>query len=293
MQIVTSKLDVDSGEVRLDKLPVARDLTLAYVLSAVAAALLLVTSIAGLAFGRRGLYVPDPATMPAFLGQDALSLIVGLPLLLGSMTRARRGSVGGLLVWMGALFYIAYSYAYYPLNPEFNPLYLAYITIVSASLYGLVYLLMSVNAAAVQASFSPRTPVRLIGGFMMVMALVLTLKWVSTIVGISAAGGSPTRVQLVVWPLDLIVALPALFWGGLWLWRRQPLGYVVTGLLLLKATFVGITLVVDTWLVTLWDQPIDPMLPAYAVIGFGGLFVTVTYLRSIRPRAALAKLEPS
>ena len=87
----------------------------------------------------------------------------------------------------------------------------------------------------------------------------------------------------MVWPLDLIIALPALFWGGLWLWRRQPLGYVVAGLLLLKAAFVGITLAVDTWLVTLWGQPIDPMLPAYAVIGLGGLSFTVGYLRCIRP----------
>jgi hypothetical protein len=47
------------------------------------------TSVAGLVFGQRGLYVPDPATMPAFLGQDALSLIVGLPLLLGAVTHAR------------------------------------------------------------------------------------------------------------------------------------------------------------------------------------------------------------
>jgi len=224
--------------------------------------------------------------MPAFLGQDALSLITGLPLLLGSMSLARRGSLGGLLAWMGALFYIAYSYAYYPLSPEFNALYLAYIAIVSTSLYSLVYLLVSVNAHGVQARFSSRTPVRLIGGFMMVMALALTLKWVSAIVGMLAGGAPPTRVQLVVWPLDLIVALPALFWGGLWLWRRQPMGYVVAGLLLLKATFVGITLVVDTWLVTLWGQPIDPMLPAYAVIGLGGLFFTAIYLRCIRPRGS-------
>jgi hypothetical protein len=121
-------------------------------------------------FGQRGLYVSDPATMPAFLGQDALSLIVGLPLLLGSITLARRGSLSGLLLWMGALFYNAYSYAFYPLSPEFNALYLAYIAIVSASLYGLVYLLMSVNAEAIKSRFSARTPVRLVGGFMMAMA---------------------------------------------------------------------------------------------------------------------------
>src|SRR5438552_2233792 len=150
------------------QLPVTRDLTLAYALSGVAAMLLLVTSVAGLLFGQRGLYVPDPATLPAFLGQDALSLIVGLPLLLGSMSLARRGSLGGLLAWMGALFYIAYSYAYYPLSPEFNALYLAYLAIVSTSLYSLIYILVSVNAEGVQARFSSRTPVRLVGGFMMV-----------------------------------------------------------------------------------------------------------------------------
>jgi hypothetical protein len=267
-----------------EKLPATRGLALAYALSGVTAVLLLVTSVAGLVFGQGGLYGPDPATMPAFLGQDALSLIVGLPLLLGSLALARRGSLRGLLLWMGVLFYIAYSYAYYPLSPEFNALYLVYIVIVSASLYSLVYLLLSVNAEAVQARFSARTPVRLIGGFMMVMALLLTLKWVSTIIGTLADGAIPTHVQLVVWPLDLIVALPALFWGGLWLWRRHPLGYLVTGLLLLKAAFVGVTLVVDTWLVTLWGQPLDPTLPAYAVIGLGGLFLTAMYLRCIRPK---------
>src|SRR5437879_6463160 len=148
-------------ERRRSQLPVTRDLTLAYALSGVAAMLLLVTSVAGLLFGQRGLYVPDPETMPAFLGQDALSLIIGLPLLLGSMSLARRGSLGGLLAWMGALFYIAYSYAYYPLSPEFNALYLAYIAIVSSTLYSLVYLLVSVNAPGVQTRFSSRTPVRL------------------------------------------------------------------------------------------------------------------------------------
>jgi hypothetical protein len=184
---------------------------------------------------------------------------------------------------MGALFYFAYSYAYYPLNPEFNTLYLAYIAIVSMSLYGLLYLLLSVNPEAVRRRVSTHTPVRLIGGFMMGMALLLTAKWVVTIASALGTGATPTHVQLVVWPLDLIVALPALFWGGLWIWRRQPFGFVVAGLLLLKAAFVGVTLVVDTWLMTLWGQPADPMLPAYAVIGLGGLALTVTYVRCIRP----------
>jgi len=54
-------------------------------------------------------------------------------------------------------------------------------------------------------------------------------------------------------------------------------------MILLKAAFVGITLVVDSYLVTLWGEPLDPMLPAYAVIGLGGLAFLVVYLRAVLP----------
>jgi hypothetical protein len=263
-------------------LPVTRSLGFATVLSGLVSVLLVVTSLAGLAFGRQGLYTPDPGTLPAFLGQDALSLVFGVPLLLGSVVLARRGSLRALLLWLGALFYVAYSYAYYLLNPEFNALYLAYLAIVSMSLYGLLYLLLSVDAEAIKSRLEAQTPVRLIGGFMMVMALLLATKWIATIIAAQSSGVTPPHKELVVWPLDLVVALPALFWGGVWLWRRQALGYVVAGLLLVKAAAVGATLVVDTWLVTFWGEPLDPMLPVYALIGVGGLVLTVVYLRSER-----------
>jgi hypothetical protein len=265
-------------------LPVTRGLVFPTVLSALIAGLLAVTSVAGLVWGQRGLYGADPTTLPAFLGQDVLTLFVGFPLLIGAVWSTRRGSLRALLVWLGALFYIAYSYAYYLLSPEFNPLYPAYLTIVSASLYCLVYLLLSMDMASIKARFAAGTPTRLTGGFMMTMALLLAIKWVTSM--ISALSGDDMLVShknLVVWVLDLVVALPALFWGGIWLWRRDALGFAVAGMLLLKAAFVGLTLVVDTWLMTLWGEASDPMLPAYAFIGVGGLVLLTAYLRCVGP----------
>jgi hypothetical protein len=273
-------------------LPTAREPGVVSVLSVAIASLLLVTSAAGLLFGTRGFYQPDPATMPTFIGQDALSLVVGLPLLIGSMRLAQRGSLRGLLLWAGALFYFAYSYSYYVLSPEFNALYVAYLAIVSMSLYGLLALLFSVNVEGVKGRFATRTPVHLIGGFMMVMALLLGVKWVGGILGALQAGVTPAHKDIVVWSLDLVIALPALFWAGAWLWRRQPLGFVAAGLMLLKAAFVGITLVVDSYLVTLWGEPLDPMLPAYAVIGLGGLAFLVVYLRAVLPIPAPPRAQP-
>jgi hypothetical protein len=261
--------------------PPTRSLATPTALSLLTAVLLLVTSAAGLLYGQRGLYTPNPATLPSLLGQDATTLAVGLPLMLVSLRLARRGSVRGRLLWVGALFYIAYSYLYYPLNPEFNALYLAYLAIVSMSGYGLLALLLSTDPEAVRARFSARTPTRLLGGFMAVMGASFAAIWVAAIVADLTAGATPSHVELTVWPLDLIVALPALFWGGVWLWRRQAWGYVVGGLLLLKMALLGCTLVLNSWLVTRWGRPLDPMVPLYAVVGIGGLLGLVAYLRCV------------
>ena len=268
-------------------LPVIRDLRVAYVLSGVVTVLLAIASAAGLVFGQRGLYEPNLTTMPAFLTQDVLSLVVALPLLLWSTWAARRGSVRGLLLWMGTLFYVAYAYAYTVLGDHLMPLFLLYAVIVSASLYGLVYLLVSTDAEGVRASFGEHTPARLAGGFVAVMALFIGGKWASAIVGDVLASATPTRVELVVYPLDLVVAFPALFWGGVWLWRKQPLGYVVGGIVLLKSAAEGLTLVAQTGVTVLMGGEYDPTTPAYAVIGLGGLALLIAYLRSATARESI------
>ena len=260
-------------------LPVVRDLTLPYVLSLLTAALLAISSVAGLLHQERGLYPPDPRTLPAFVGQDAATLAVGLPLLLGSVRAARRGALRGLLLWVGALFYIAYSYAYY--LTLFNPLFLVYVCVVSMSLYALLYLLVSINAEQVRQRFSQRTPVRLAGGFLMVMMGLFGAMWVAAILAALATGAGPTEVQRTVWPLDLVIAFPAGFWGGLWLWRRRPLAYVVAPLLLAKLGFLGLTLALNSALGTLWQAPYDPFTPGYALGGLGSALLAWRFLRAV------------
>jgi hypothetical protein len=119
-------------------LPVIRELTIAYVVSLLVIACLVVSSAAGLLFGRRGLYDLNLTTLASFLTQDVLSLLAAAPLLLGSMWTARRGSVGGPLVWMGTLFYVAYASSYALFGNRLSPLFLLYAAIVSMSLYALL-----------------------------------------------------------------------------------------------------------------------------------------------------------
>lgn len=68
--------------------------------------------------------------MPGFLAHDGFNLVVGLPILLGSLWLARRGSLIGLLLWPGALFYVLYTYALYVVGAPFSALFLPYVALV-------------------------------------------------------------------------------------------------------------------------------------------------------------------
>ena len=263
------------------RLPVIRSLSLPFVLSSIVAALLLISSVAGLLFGQRGLYQPDPATLPSFLTQDVITLLIATPLLVACLWQVCRGSVRALLLWMGTLFYIAYAYSYAVFGTWLPPLFLVYVAIVSMSIYSLIYLLVSTDADAVRARFAARTPVRWAGGFLIVMSVLLATLWVVMIVGDILSGTPPKSTQFVIWPLDLVIALPALFWGGLWLWRRQPLGYVVGGIVLMKAAAEGLGLVAQTVVTVFMSGIGDDVLPAYVVIGVGGLLLLFLYLRGL------------
>src|SRR6266545_5600548 len=100
-------------------LPIKHDLTLAYRVSLVIAVLMTVASVAGLVFGSAGLYGVEPRLVQVSRGGDAANLVVGLPILLGSLWLARRGSLIGLLLWPGALFYMLYTYALYLVGAPF------------------------------------------------------------------------------------------------------------------------------------------------------------------------------
>jgi hypothetical protein len=115
--------------------------------------------------------------LPLFVGQDALNLVVGLPILLGSLWLARRGALIGLLLWPGALFYVAYDYGYYVLGAPYTVLFLPYIGLVTSSMYAAIAVVIGIDGAAVREQLSGFVPARLVGGFLAGIALLFTSLW--------------------------------------------------------------------------------------------------------------------
>ena len=266
------------------------DLRLAYIASLLVAVGMAAVSLAALVDWDRVYPGIEAKMLPLFVGQDALNLVVGLPILLGAMVLARRGALIGLLLWPGALFYVAYDYGYYVLGAPYTVFFLPYIGLVTVSMYAAIAVVVGIDGTAVRERLSGVVPVRPVGGFLAVVALLFTALW--TMLNLSAAAGSSPidPVLRVVTIMDLSVQLPALLLGGILLWRRAPIGYVVTAGLLLQAAAYLVGLSAITLLQeALMGTPIDPIavFPGF-VIGAVSLAFVAFFVRGVNPTGTAA-----
>jgi hypothetical protein len=208
-------------------------------MGALIAVFLLITAAAGLLVA--DLYVPFVKTDALLAGlpvQDLVSLIAA-PLLLAAMYAAGRGSARAFVVWAGLLVYVAYYYAFYAfdrLYTAYYPLYLALMGLATCSLIGL---LTGVDLAAFAKRVGDRMPVRLISVVMAMPVLFVPL-WLSMI----AQGINAQRAPEIgtVFVLDLSFLIPAMAFAAVQVWRRRPVGYLLSGVFLVKATISGLLL---------------------------------------------------
>jgi hypothetical protein len=100
------------------------------------------------------------------------------------------------------------------------------------------------------------------------------------------AGVQPDEVLREMVIIDCTVLLPLLFFGGLRLWPREAWGYVLGGLLLVKALATGSTLAFTTALGAWWAGEIGGfdafLLVLFALMAAGALPLLLTYLRGIQ-----------
>src|SRR5829696_7218475 len=99
-------------------------------------------------------------------GVDAVVLTLGVPLVLAAWLHHLKGSPRGSLLLTGALGFMAYVAATYALGVAYNPLYLAYVALFSASLFGFIAALAATDRAALSAAAAdPDLPHRFLSRF--------------------------------------------------------------------------------------------------------------------------------
>ena len=221
-------------------LPIKHDLGLAYALSIAIAIVMAVASVTGLLY-KSDVY-PTAALVRTFVPNDVVNLFIGVPMLLGSMWLSRRGSLSGLLLWPGALFFALYSYIVYAFAMPFGEVFLLDLSLVMLSAYAMVALVGGLDGHLVQSRLAGHVPERLAGGMLAGLGGLFFLQALGAIIAALVSQTQIAGTDLAVHMGDFLTT-PAWVIGGAFLWRRREFGYL-TGLgLLFQASMLFIGLI--------------------------------------------------
>jgi hypothetical protein len=204
-------------------------------------------------------FYPAEDLFQAFVPPDVVSLLIGLPVLLGSLSLARRGRLIGLLLWPGALLFVLYNEIVYVFALPLNLGFLLHLGQLTLSLYTLIGLTASIDGAAVQRRLARSVPERVAGGVLAALGALFFLRVIVVMAGAIASQTPVLGPELALQLADFVVA-PGMVTGGVLLWRRQRLGYV-TGLgLLFQASMLFVGLIVVLLLQPfVLDAPFAPL----------------------------------
>lgn len=263
----------------------SRSLRVAWWLTAAMLPLIALAAIAGLVAA--DVYARNPAKLiPALRGQDLVTLLA-LPVLGLALYRARRGSVRAMLIWIGLLGYMFYTYAGAAVGYAFAELTLLYVVLFSFSVFALATTAGGLGTTLIAQAFDPVTPRRAAAGFLMLIGLLLAGLWLGQIGAYLISGVLPAGVvtagggSYFVFAFDLGLVLPLTLLGAVWLWQRRPWGYVLASYILVKATTMGLALLAMNWFNLRAGVPIDPieLLGFYSLLALGGLVMSVWFFR--------------
>jgi hypothetical protein len=220
------------------------------------------------------------------MGQDLITLIIGIPVLMGSLYLIQKNSLKGSLIWMGTLFYFLYSYASMSFLASYNQLFLVYVALFSLSLYTFIYGLLSLNVKTIKESISPGKTSKIAGAFLIFSGAMVALMWVKMIVDSLLTGIAPAALEsyttLVIQALDIGVVFPAMLIAGILIIKGKEWGYALVSILLIKASLMGTAL-----LSMIFFMAQNGVIPAtgqvifFAIITVSGILISISFYSKI------------
>ena len=180
----------------------------------------------------------------SFKAGDLITLFLAIPILIISFVLYHQGSMRGGLLLTGALSYFLYTYISVGFGATYNNLFLIYILIFSASLFGLILALTSFDVQSMPTHFAKTLPHRGIGIFLVVSGVILSLIWiVLSILPALLQSKAPSEAYFyttfMTGIVDIGIVAPALLIAGILILRRAPLGYLLASTMLIFTSILG------------------------------------------------------
>lgn len=241
----------------------------------------------------QGLYFYDTVFSGAgSRGTDAVTLFLGIPLLISFLIFHRRGSLRGTLLLIGTLFYFLYVYAGFALGTvTFNRLFLLYIALFSTSLFTFILVLTTINIQRLSSYFTPRLPRYPAAIFMLISGILTAVIWLSPLLTGLIQEQPPATLSSyytgrVTDALDLSIITPSTVVAGILILRRAPIGYLIALSLLVLEIMLLPTILAQTAFqmaagVSFTPSEIMGPITGFLTLSLCSLWVTLSILRNI------------
>jgi hypothetical protein len=221
-------------------------------------------------------------------GTALVILVLVIPALLLAIWLERRGSWRGVFVWLGALFYLGYNAFLFLFLTPFNSLFLLYVTFQSLALFSTLALVRAVDPGRTIDSMR-RLPVKGLAIFVWTIVVLNAVAWLQVVVPAVVAENPASFLEGLgvatnaLYVQDLAFWLPLMTVAAWWMWRRRPLGILLTGSWLVFGAMESVGIAVDQWFGHRADplsphasNSVIPMMVALAIVNLIGVYF---YLR--------------
>ncbi len=198
--------------------------------------IVLTVTASGCGLFGENLYRDNLLVRSAWYGNDLVTFLLAIPLLIVAYILARKRSNRGTILWLGMVAYTFYNYAFYIFGAAFNQLFLVYVAVLVLSTFGLIQGLIASEIKDVLHSATVGNAERGVGLFIIVVSLALGTFWIAISANYVWTGQLPAMVIAVEHPTNITAALD--LWlvvsfgllAGIWLWQRRAWGYVIAGI---------------------------------------------------------------
>jgi len=222
-----------------------------------------------------------PASLfPGALSQDVVSLVVTI-LLLIVLLKLRTSSEKIYLVWIALIGYLLYAYGIYAFDRVYTMFFLCYVAIFGLSLFSLIIFFSSIDLDYFIDIRTEHIPKRSIATFLFLLALLFIYTWLNIIIPSMINKIQPAGNSIFVF--DLSFFIPLLILTAMKLFQNKKLGYLLSGILLMKMGFLGFSVLLGALISPYFGQPFFIFeVVLYAVLGIGSFTFAIIYINALR-----------
>jgi hypothetical protein len=216
-------------------------------------------------------------------GTSLVVVVAAVPTLLVATWWTAKGSARALVAWLGAVVYLIYQAVMFCFATPLNSLFYAYVAHLGLGIWTVIWLLSRTDVRAFAGRLDPGLPVRRLAAISMAVTGAFAWIWLARSAPAVFSSEPTTALEGTglltnpLWVQDLAVWFPAGFLAGVWMWRRRPLGVLLTAGFLIYDVIEALSIASDQW----WGARADGRYPDVASMSAVPLFLVLAVLTAM------------